>query len=74
MATRKQYWVQYLDRQWHVRHNQNSLSRHDLKVRAVEAGVTVAQTNAPSELFICRENGTIEDRRTYGDDPFPPKG
>ena len=27
-----------------------------------------------SELIICRMDGTIEDKRTYGDDPFPPRG
>lgn len=71
---RKEYWVQWLDERWKVRHNQQTLSTHFTKPIAVDAGVTVAKANQPSELFICKENGQIEDRRTYGDDPYPPKG
>jgi hypothetical protein len=74
MATRKQYWVQYLESRWKVRHNGTTLSSHAVKDDAVNAGVTVAKANAPSELVICRADGTIEDKRTYGDDPYPPKG
>lgn len=74
MATRKSYWVQYLQQRWAVRHEGVSLSTHVVKSAAVDAGVKVAQANAPSELTICRVDGTIEDRRTYGDDPYPPRG
>lgn len=74
MPTRKQYWVQYLSSRWQVRHNGVTLSTHVLKDDAVTAGVKAARANAPSELIICRMDGTIEDKRTYGDDPFPPRG
>jgi hypothetical protein len=71
---RETYWVQYLDSRWKVRHNRNTLSVHLVKPEAVEAGVKVAKARAPSELYICTMDGKIEDRRTYGDDPYPPKG
>lgn len=74
MATRKQYWVRYLEERWKVRHASTTLSSHVLKTDAVDAGVKVATANQPSELVICRMDGTIEDKRTYGDDPYPPKG
>lgn len=74
MAARKQYWIQYLDERWKVRHASQTLSSHLLKADAVDAGVKVAMANQPSELIICRMDGTIEDKRTYGDDPYPPKG
>lgn len=74
MATRQTYWVQYLDNSWKVRHNLRTLSTHVVKDDAVDAGAKVAKANAPSELIICRMDGTIEDKRTYGDDPFPPRG
>lgn len=74
MATRKTYWVQYFLQRWVVRHNGVSLSTHVTKDVAITAGVKVAKVNQPSELFICKMNGEIEDRRTYGDDPFPPRG
>jgi hypothetical protein len=74
VATRKQYWVQYVNQRWAVRHNGTTLSTHVVKTDAVDAGVKVAKANAPSELFICRADGSIEDRRTYGGDPYPTKG
>jgi len=74
MPTRKQYWVQYLDERWKVRHSGSTLSTHVIKTDAVEAGVKVAKANVPSELVICTKDGRIEDKRTYGDDPHPPSG
>jgi hypothetical protein len=68
---RKIYWVQFLSQSWAVRHSQQTLSTHTLKDNAITAGVKVAKANQPSSLKICR---TIEDERTYGDDPYPPKG
>lgn len=47
---------------------------HAVKEVAIAAGVTVARAHAPSSLVIKRGDGTIEDERTYGDDPFPPRG
>lgn len=71
---RKRYWVQYLDTRWKVRYNQSTLSSHVVKQDAVDAGVKEAKANQPSSLKICRMDGTIEDERTYGDDPYPPRG
>lgn len=71
---RQQFWVQWLDELWKVRHNRRTLSSHSVKPSAINAGALVAQTHQPSELFICRVDGTIEDRRTYGDDPYPSRG
>jgi len=73
-TTRKGYWVQWLTERWKVRHQGQTLSIHVIKDDAIGAGAKVARTNQPSELFICRKDGTIEDRRTYGDDPYPPVG
>jgi hypothetical protein len=74
VSTRKTYWVQYLDNRWKVRYQSTTLSVHVVKSDAIDAGVKVAKANAPSELIICRQDGTIEDRRTYGGDPYPPQG
>ncbi|MBH1956454.1 DUF2188 domain-containing protein [Candidatus Saccharibacteria bacterium] len=30
--------------------------------------------NQPSELIIHNADGTIAERETYGNDPFPPRG
>lgn len=74
MAARKTFWVRYVAGNWAVRHEQQTISTHVLKSVAIEAGVKVAKANAPSSLKICRMDGTIEDERTYGNDPFPPRG
>ena len=71
---RKTYWVRYFNSAWCVRHEQRTLSKHVTKDAAIAAGVEVARKNQPSSLRICRLDGTIEDERTYGDDPYPPRG
>jgi Uncharacterized protein conserved in bacteria (DUF2188) len=71
---RKQYWVQWLNDRWKVRHQQQTISSHVLKSSAIDAGVAAARADTPSSLKICRQDGTIEDERTYEDDPYPPRG
>ena len=71
---RKQYHVSPADNMWKVTHSGSTLSRHFAKSAAIAAGVTVARNNQPSQLIIRRADGTIEDERTYGNDPFPPRG
>lgn len=71
---RKRYDVSPNGSMWKVTHSGATLSNHLTKSAAVDAGVTVARANMPSQLIIHRADGTIEDERTYGDDPFPPRG
>lgn len=49
-------------------------SIHVTKPPAITRGVALAQANKPSQLIIKRADGTIEDERTYGSDPYPPRG
>ena len=44
------------------------------KAVAVDKAAEIARGNEPSQLLIKRADGTIEDERTYGDDPYPPAG
>jgi hypothetical protein len=71
---RKQYFVEPHGGNWVVKHSGQTLSTHYTKPPAVDAGVTVAKANMPSQLKIMRLDGTIEDERTYGNDPYPPRG
>jgi hypothetical protein len=71
---RKRYDIVFTNQTWHVTHARTTLSSHSAKPTAVDAGVRVAKANQPSQLVIHRADGTIEDERTYGDDPFPPRG
>ena len=40
---------------------------------AIERAKEIAKNNQ-SELFIHRKNGTIRERNSYGNDPYPPEG
>lgn len=66
---RKRYDVAPNGGNWSVKHAGSVLSTHAVKTDAVDAGVRVAKANQPSQLIIHRADGTIEDERTYGDDP-----
>lgn len=69
-----QYWVRHESGRWAVKSDGRVLSTHITKSEATAAGVKVASANQPSSLRICLMDGTIEEERTYGDDPFPPRG
>jgi hypothetical protein len=71
---RKRYDVVYTSQSWRVTHAGSTVSTHTTKDAAIDAGVRVAKANQPSQLIIHRADGTIEDERTYGDDPYPPRG
>ena len=68
MSQRKVYWVQWLDERWRVRYRELTLSAHPAKQDAVDAALRVARVNRPSAVRICREDGSVEDERTYGDE------
>lgn len=72
--SRKQYHVSPSGSNWKLTLAGVTLSTHITKPPAIDAGVAVARANQPSQLLIHRADGTIEDERTYGDDPFPPRG
>ena len=75
---RNKYWVVWTSsiEKWQVKKtgNINALRNFDTKDPAISYGVTVARNNMPSQLIIKRKDGTIEDERTYKDDPYPPIG
>lgn len=75
---RNKYWVSWfsLMDQWKVTKtgNERTLRYFNDKVSAINYGVEVAKNNAPSQLTIKRKDGTIEDERTYENDPYPPRG
>lgn len=53
---------------------ERAASLHNRKEDAIEAGASMGRANQPSQLLIKQEDGTIEDERTYGSDPYPPAG
>ena len=43
------------------------------QAEAIQIGRRIA-TNQKSELIVHRANGTIRQKDSFGNDPFPPKG
>ncbi|APU12253.1 MULTISPECIES: DUF2188 domain-containing protein [Actinoalloteichus] len=74
MTQRKRYNVVPHGADWQVKRGGRVLSDHHLKTAAVHEGVRAARADQDSQLLIRRRNGTIQDNRTYGHDPFPPRG
>jgi hypothetical protein len=75
MGKSDNYHVVPQDKGWAVK-KQNAArasSTHDTKAEAVKAGRAVAKRNEGS-LRIHKKDGTIQEERTYRDDPYPPKG
>jgi hypothetical protein len=70
----KNQWVVPHDDGWAVRGegNQRLTETFDRKADAFEAGRRIAM-NQHSELIVQRQDGTIQERRSYGHDPFPPR-
>lgn len=76
--TRNKYWVVWnsgLDK-WQVKKTGNisAIKNFDTKEPAITYGVSLAKNNQLSQLIIKKKNGEIEDERTYGSDPYPPRG
>jgi hypothetical protein len=76
MSKRKTHYVSPHDVGWQVKAQgaKRATAVFDTKAEAVKAGVDIASSQPLGQLRIQRQDGTIQDERTYGDDPFPPKG
>lgn len=60
---------------WDIkRPNAERASGHfDTQAEAIERARLISQ-NQQAELFIHRKDGTIRERDSHGNDPYPPKG
>jgi hypothetical protein len=63
------------DKAWRVEvtGNKRASGRHARKPAAIDQGRKLAQRNK-SELVVHNQDGKIGDRRSYGNDPFRPRG
>ena len=50
------------------------VSHHKTKEAAIHAGARKGRADGHAQLIVKKENGQIQEERTYGEDPFPPKG
>lgn len=75
-AKRKVYHVTYIKKLgWKVKAVDEAEAKfYETKVKAVSAARELALRRKPSQIRIHKRDGKIQEERTYGDDPYPPKG
>ena len=71
MSKRKQIHIRYEKSVWRVDGIKKS---YDTRADAVQAGSRLCKSIGNVELIVHRMDGTIGEKRTYGKDPFPPRG
>lgn len=73
---RKQIWVSPNGDGWkvHVPGNSRASGIFDKKTDAVQKAAAMGRSSGNAQVLIQRQDGTIQDERTYGKDPFPPRG
>lgn len=54
--------------------NERSSGVFDTQDEAVARGMELARSHELGQLVIQGRDGKIQDERTYGKDPFPPRG
>jgi hypothetical protein len=71
---RIRFTVEHKGEGWVVRQGPQVLGQFDTKAPAVKSGVLHGHMTPHSQLIIKKENGEFQEERTYGQDPFPPRG
>ena len=70
MANSKRHHVVRHESGWAVRREGSARASTVTRTKD-QAGIAERERGG---VVIHRENGTIQEERTYGDDPFPPRG
>lgn len=73
---RKIYDVEKRGDSWIVKGRDNEIASAvaSTKEEAIKRAAEIANNNGYSQIVIRKADGTIQSERTYGDDPFPPRG
>jgi len=76
MTTKNRYHVVHDQKGWKVERENSSRasSRHETQSDAIDAARAIAQNNQESQVIIHRKDGKFREERTFGNDPYPPKG
>jgi hypothetical protein len=76
MAKRYVYHVTKHGEDWQVKKPGagRAVGRFETKEQAVDRAVEVAKAKPLGQVVIHKESGAIQSERTYGKDPYPPKG
>lgn len=70
-----QIWISPFEGNWKVHQGDEDrvVAVKNTQKEAIDAGRKLAQ-DVKGELIIQGMDGQIRERRSYGDDPYPPKG
>ena len=77
MAKRAVYHVTPTgDGDWKVKAvgSSRASSTHENKADAVDRATDLGKEHRPGQIVIHGKDGKIQEERTYGKDPYPPKG
>jgi len=71
----KQVWVSPKGNSWKVKSTGvgKTAAITKTKAEAKEIATRIAR-NQDAELVVQRQDGTIQEKNSFGNDPFPPKG
>ena len=64
------------DGKWQVKEEgaERASAVTDTKEEAIDRGRQISKSDPNSQLIIHKGDGSFQEERTYGNDPFPPPG
>ena len=78
MGKRQNYDVSYDNdsKDWPVKQEgaKRAIGRFGTKAEAVRKASEIGRNQKPAQVRIHKKDGTFQEERTYGNDPYPPKG
>ena len=76
MRKREKFHVTSHKKRWKAQKEgaQKPLKTFKTKKKAIAFGIKEAKKPLLGQLIIHKKDGTIQEERTYGKDPYPPQG
>jgi len=76
MPKRETWHITYLKEGWKLKKvgAERAAGIFDEKEKAIKAGIKIAKNQPLGQLVIHKMDRAIQEERTYGKDPYPPKG
>lgn len=76
MTKRQKMHISPHEKGWQLKKEraERALKTFKTKKEAVDFGINKARALPLSQLIIHKKDGKIQEERTYGNDPYPPKG
>lgn len=73
-SNRTEFHVVPYNERWQITRDGAAVFELPTKIEAVQKAAAEGRLAHRAQVIIHKADGTIEEERTYGDDPFPPKG